>query len=123
MKKFLILLNSSSDICAVADYSCESARQLILRLFRYYMEHSRQCRIDYTITLVNLLNDPDYCHLGLLGGNANVFMCTKSVLKTLRNFDIRKYKLVAISNESLFPYVLRNSEDGMVGSYAAMYLL
>ena len=121
MKKFLVLLNGNFDICAVADYSCESARQLMLRLFRYYMEHSRQCRIDYTITSFNMLNDPDYYHLGLLGGNANVFMCTKSILKILRNFDIRKYNLVAIPNESLFPDVLRNPEDGMVGSFVSMY--
>lgn len=107
MKRYLLLVRND-DIVAAADTSGGGALKLINKLFLRY------CKTDEFVSLVslrtdeNILYNPRMYHLGVIGGDANVFCCTKAVFKVLRTIPLKSYGLVSISNDALYPEDLCN---------------
>lgn len=101
----------NDEVVAVALASCQAASQLIMKLFDKYGKSRKFVSIISNVTYENLLGSPAHYHLGVLGGNANVFCCIRPVFKILSEVSLRRYGLVAIPSSQLFPEVLHDASS------------
>ena len=101
----------NDEVVAVALASCQAASQLIMKLFDKYAKSRKFVSIISNVTYENLLGSSAHYHLGVLGGNANVFCCIRPVFKILSEVSLRRYGLVAIPSSQLFPEVLHDASS------------
>lgn len=108
--RYLCLL-VNDEVVAVALASCQGASQLIMKLFDKYSKSRKFVSLVSNVTHENLLGSPAHYHLGVLGGNANVFCCVRLIFKSLAEVSLRRYGLVAIPSSQLFPEALHDSSS------------
>lgn len=108
--RYLCLL-LGDEVSAVALASCQGASQLIMKLFDKYSKTRKFVSIVSDVTHEDLLGSSAHYHLGVLGGNANVFCCIRPVFKTLSEISLKRYGLVAIPSDQLFPEVLHDASS------------